>query len=80
MSSFIEHGEAFTQVLKLAIQKTGRLAVSDVEPFFRTKRQAQRCLFRLVGQGYLAGDRCSPQGFKPTDKAKQLFEVKRDTT
>lgn len=80
MSSFIRQGEIFTQVLKLAIRKTGRLAVADIEPLFKTKRDAQRCLYRLAGHGYLIGDRCAPQGFKPTDKAKQLFEVQHDTT
>ena len=80
MSSFIQHGEVFTRVLKLAIQKTGRLAVADIEPMFKTKRDAQRCLYSLAVHGYLIGDRCAPQGFKPTDKAKQLFEVKHDTT
>lgn len=79
MSTFILHGEIFTQVLKLAIRKTGRLAVADIEPMFKTKRQAQRCLFCLADQGYLIGDGCTPQGFKPTDKAKQLFEVQHDT-
>ena len=80
MSSFIRQGEIFTQVLKLAIRKTGRLAVADIEPLFKTKRDAQRCLYRLAGHGYLVGDRCAPQGFKPTDKAKQLFEVKHAIT
>ncbi|MCX0332063.1 hypothetical protein NVT87_14400 [Acinetobacter radioresistens] len=36
-------------------------------------RSAQRYLVQLEKQGYLIGDNEIPRGFRPSDKAKQLF-------
>jgi len=44
--------------------------VSDV-----SKRTLQKYLASLEKLGYITGDKKYPQGFLPTEKAKQLFEA-----
>ncbi|MDR0238113.1 hypothetical protein [Acinetobacter sp.] len=63
-------------VLKKPIEKKGKTSNKDIQEWIggsysKTKHFTEQ----LVATGYLTTDRAKPQGFLPTDKAKQLFWV-----
>ncbi|MFJ0508022.1 hypothetical protein Q4177_17920 [Acinetobacter baumannii] len=54
--------------------KTGRISCKDfVQMTGLSERSAQRNLKELELAGYLSSDDKCPKGYKPTEKAKQIF-------
>lgn len=61
-------------MIVVTVNSNRRMAVADfVDVLGLSKRSAQRYVKTLQEMGYLAGDGCVPQGFKATEKTKQLF-------
>lgn len=64
-------------VLRNMVMKPGLTSAFDVAEWTGlTRRSAQRYLKQFEQCGLVTGDSRSPQGFKVTDKTKQLFSVK----
>ncbi|ENV87514.1 hypothetical protein F939_02298 [Acinetobacter radioresistens DSM 6976 = NBRC 102413 = CIP 103788] len=70
----VRQGEKMILVLRRMIAKTGRTSVKEVNEWIGgTARPARTFVEQLELAGYVAGDKQNPEGFKPTEKAKQLF-------
>ena len=70
-------GERMILVLQEMLTKRGKTSVVDVQAMMgMTTRTVQRYLDQLVQAGYVLRDDATPAGFIPSEKAKQLFEVK----
>lgn len=74
---FVHAFDCFAQIIGLALKTNGRIWSKDVsEQTGVCIRSAQRYLAQLEDYGYLYSDKNTPCGYRPTAKAKQLFEVK----
>ena len=74
--SAVEQFEKMALVLKNSIEKRGKTSIADIQQWIdgnysKSKRFAQQ----LTAAGYLKSDQAKPLGFKPTEKATQLFWV-----
>lgn len=66
--------DRYAQIISFAVRNKRRVDSKSVSELTNVcLRSAQRYLIQLEGQGYLVGDKETPQGFKPSEKAKQLF-------
>ena len=66
--------DRYAQIISFAVQNNRRIDSRSVSELTSVcLRSAQRYLTQLEQQGYLVGDKETPQGFKPSNKAKQLF-------
>ena len=73
----VRQGERMILVLQEMLAKRGKTSVVDVQGMMgMTTRTVQRYLDQLVQAGYVLRDDATPAGFIPSEKAKQLFEVK----
>lgn len=74
--SAIKQCEKMVTVLKNSIEKNGRTSAKDIQGRIGGSYSKSIHFTRmLVESGYLKTDGEKPQGFTPTDKAKQLFWV-----
>ncbi len=73
----VRQGERMILVLQEMLAKRGKTSVVDVQGMMgMTTRTVQRYLDQLVQAGYVLRDDATPARFIPSEKAKQLFEVK----
>lgn len=81
MSISQSHGHMFELAIEIVLfitfrrQKTYVQDVLDDVVSDVSKRTVQKYLASLEKLGYITGDKKYPQGFLPTEKAKQLFEA-----
>ena len=81
MSVSQSHGHIFEMTVEIILFitfRTKQTYVQDIMDDVVTgvdKRTVQRYMRSLEKLEYVKGDSCCPQGFVPTDKAKQLFGV-----
>lgn len=82
MSISKSHSHMFEQTIEIMLfitfrtKKTYVIDVLDQVVSGVSERAVQRYLASLEQLGYVIGDRETPQGFIPTEKAKQLFGAK----
>lgn len=68
--------DRYVQIVSFAVHNKRRIDSKSASKLTNVcLRSAQRYLIQLEEKGYLVGDKETPQGFIPTDKAKQLFGV-----
>jgi hypothetical protein len=66
--------DRYAQIMSFATRNSCRIDSRRVAELTNVcLRSAQRYLIQLEKQGYLIGDNEIPRGFRPSDKAKQLF-------
>ena len=81
MSISQSHGHMFELTIEIVLfitfrrQKTYVQDVLDDVVSDVSKRTVQKYPASLEKLGYITGDKKYPQGFLPTEKAKQLFEA-----
>lgn len=79
MNTTQSHSYMFEMTLEIVLFITFRTKKTYVQDVLddvvsgATGRTVQRYLSSLEKQGYLIGDNEIPRGFRPSDKAKQLF-------
>lgn len=74
--SFCDAFDRYAQIISFAVHNKRRIDSRSVSDLTNVcLRSAQRYLIQLEDRGYLVGDGETPQGFKPSKKAKQLFGV-----
>lgn len=75
-SKFAVAFDRYVQIIGFAAKNNRRIGSKSISELLGChQRSAQRYLIQLEAQGYLVGDKETPQGFKPSNKAKQLFGV-----
>ena len=74
--STIKQCEKMVLVLKNSIEKKSKTSSKDIQEWIGgSYSKAIHFAEQLVVTGYLTTDRAKPQGFLPTEKARQLFWV-----
>lgn len=72
----VEHFDMFAQIISFAVNNKRRIGANDlIQLVGLSLRSSQRHLSDLTEAGWLIKDNCSPRGYMPSDKAKQLFGV-----
>jgi hypothetical protein len=72
----VKQGEKMILVLRRMLAKSGRTSVKEIHGWIGgTIRPARTFVEQLEEAGYISGDKQLPEGFRVTDKAKQLFGV-----
>ena len=83
MSISQSHGYMFEMTIDVILYITFREKKTYVQDVMDdvvssvSKRTVQKYMASLEKLGYIEGDRKCPQGFLPTDKAKQIFGAKQ---
>ena len=74
--SHVEHFNTYAQIISFAVNNKRRIGTNDlIQLVGLSPRSSQRHLSELAEAGWLIKDNCSPKGYVPSDKAKQLFGV-----
>ncbi|MGO1061699.1 hypothetical protein [Acinetobacter lwoffii] len=72
----VKQGEKMILVLCRMLSKPGRTSVKEAHGWIGGSfRPAAKFVKQLEEAGYIAGDGQKPEGFKATEKTKQLFGV-----
>lgn len=74
--SHVEHFDTYAQIISFAVNNKRRIGANDlIQLVGLSPRSSQRHLSELAEAGWLIKDNCSPKGYVPSDKAKELFRV-----